>query len=107
LLTDGGGNEAAIVQEAAASSTDKAEPLHAFPPFAPVIARPRVEASTFGEKVVLRWTSVPGLAYQVQISTDLVSWVNQGSPRLAAESSDSVLVQNSGTAAFFRVIQMP
>jgi hypothetical protein len=49
------------------------------------------------------WNTQPGLTYQVQMTTDFVSWSNLGSPRFAAENSDSIYV-GSGAAGYYRVL---
>jgi hypothetical protein len=51
----------------------------------------------------LIWNTQPGLTYQVQVTTDFVSWSNLGSPRFAAENSDSIYV-GSGAAGYYRVL---
>jgi hypothetical protein len=51
----------------------------------------------------LSWSTQPGLTYQVQVTTDFISWSNLGSPRFAAESSDSIYV-GSGSAGYYRVL---
>ena len=53
--------------------------------------------------IYLHWNTQPGLTYQVQVTTDLTSWSNLGSPRFAAESSDSIYV-GSGSAGYYRVV---
>ncbi len=51
----------------------------------------------------LSWNTQPGLTYQVQVTTNLTSWTNLGSPRFAAGSSDSIYI-GSGSAGFYRVL---
>jgi hypothetical protein len=51
----------------------------------------------------LSWNTQPGLTYQVQVTTNFTSWSNLGSPRLAAESRDSIYV-GSGVAGYYRVL---
>jgi hypothetical protein len=51
----------------------------------------------------LTWNPQPGLTYQVQTSTDLSTWVNMGSPRFAAGSTDSVYIGLSN-AGYYRVM---
>ena len=53
--------------------------------------------------VYLSWNTQPGLTYQVQVTTNFTSWSNLGSPRFAAESSDSIFV-GSGAAGYYRVL---
>ena len=54
----------------------------------------------------LTWNCQPGMTYQVQKSDNLVSWTNSSSPRFAAGTTDSVLVNGSGNAAYYRVVQL-
>lgn len=51
----------------------------------------------------LSWNPQPGLIYQVQTSFELNSWVNLGSPRFAAGSSDSIFI-GGNNAAYYRVL---
>jgi hypothetical protein len=55
------------------------------------------------EGFFLTWNSQPGLIYQVQISTNLVGWINLGDPRFAAGAEDSLFV-GGGSAAFYQVL---
>lgn len=52
----------------------------------------------------LIWNTQPGLTYQVQQTTNLVSWFNLGSPRFAAGTNDSIYV--GGNAAGYYRIQL-
>jgi hypothetical protein len=51
----------------------------------------------------LNWNTQPGLTYQVQVTTDFMSWSNLGSPRFAAGSTDSIYV-GGGSAGYYRVL---
>jgi hypothetical protein len=51
----------------------------------------------------LSWNTQPGLTYQVQVTTNLTSWSNLGSPRFAAGTVDSIYV-GSGSAGYYRVL---
>jgi hypothetical protein len=51
----------------------------------------------------LTWNSRPGFTYQVQISSDFVTWTNLGQPRFAAGASDSVYVGSAGVG-YYRVV---
>ena len=53
--------------------------------------------------IYLNWNTQPGLTYQVQVTTNLTSWSNLGSPRFAAGSSDSIYV-GGGSAGYYRVL---
>ena len=60
--------------------------------------------------VNLTWTTVPGMAYQVQYKTDLTSatWLNLGGSTNATTGTTSVSVTISpGSARFYRVALMP
>jgi hypothetical protein len=51
----------------------------------------------------LSWNTQPGATYQVQSSTDLVSWSNLDAPRFAAGTTDSMNVGGS-PAGYYRVV---
>ena len=53
--------------------------------------------------IYLNWNTQPGLTYQVQVTTNLTSWSNLGSPRFAAGSGDSIYV-GGGSAGYYRVL---
>ena len=53
----------------------------------------------------LTWNPRPGLTYQVQTSTNLTGWVNTGSPRFAAGTSDSLYIGLSH-AGYYRVMRL-
>lgn len=53
----------------------------------------------------LSWNTQPGATYQVQASTNFITWSNVGSPRFAAGTNDSIFV-GGGTSAFYQVILM-
>jgi len=55
----------------------------------------------------LHWNAQPGRLYQVQRSTNLVSWTNDGAPRRANATTEWVDLTNKVPAAFYRVIQLP
>ncbi len=51
----------------------------------------------------LNWNPQPGLTYQVQTTSDLRNWINLGSPRFAAATTDSIFV--GGTpVGYYRVL---
>jgi len=62
----------------------------------------RVQPTQSGQGMFLSWPTVPGLMYQVQMTTNLVTWSNWGAPRFAAGASDSVYVGGSA-AGYYRV----
>ena len=54
----------------------------------------------------LNWNAQPGYVYQVQTSTNVSTWENLGSPRRAAGSSDSIVVDGTRSLGFYRVIRL-
>lgn len=50
----------------------------------------------------LNWNTQPGATYQVQMTTNLTSWNNVGSPRFAAGTTDSIYVGGSAVG-YYRV----
>ena len=61
------------------------------------------QLSNTKEGVFLTWNTQPGLTYQVMYTANLVTWINFGSPRFAAGTSDSVYVGGS-TSGYYRVM---
>jgi hypothetical protein len=51
----------------------------------------------------LSWNTRPGFIYQVQVATNLTSWIDVGSPRFAAGTTDSMYVGGS-SAGFYRIV---
>jgi hypothetical protein len=51
----------------------------------------------------LSWNTQPGATYQVQVTTNLNTWSNLGSPRFAAGVTDSIHV-GGGSASYYRVV---
>ena len=51
----------------------------------------------------LSWNTQPGATYQVQVTTDLKTWVNAGSARFAAGTTDSIYVGGSSNG-YYRVV---
>jgi len=54
------------------------------------------------EGMFLNWKTQPGLTYQVQVTTNLASWGNLGSPRFAPGTNDSIYV-GGAPAGYYRV----
>jgi hypothetical protein len=55
----------------------------------------------------LNWSTQPGFIYQVQTANGFGGgWVNFGSARFAAGSSDSILSSGNSNAAFYRIIRV-
>ena len=59
--------------------------------------------SLTSQGMYLSWNTQPGLTYQVQVTMNLTSWSNLGSPRFAAGTVDSIYV-GSGSAGYYRVL---
>jgi hypothetical protein len=59
------------------------------------------------EGLFLTWNPQPGLTYQVQVTTDFVSWSNlsppNDAPRFAAGNGDSIYV-GKGSGGYYRVV---
>jgi hypothetical protein len=53
----------------------------------------------------LSWNPQPGLIYQPQSSSNLVSWVNVGPPRFAAGTLDFLYV-GGGPASYYRILRL-
>lgn len=51
----------------------------------------------------LKWNTQPGFTYQVQVTTNFITWSNSGSPRFAAGTNDSIYV-GGGTAGYYRIL---
>ena len=59
-----------------------------------------------GEPIyLLHWNTQPGLTYQVQTSSDMKTWSDWQSPRLAADVVDSVAV-TKGDIQYYRVVRL-
>jgi len=65
----------------------------------------RLEMTTVPQGARLSWNTQPGLVYQVQTSSDMVTWSDFGSPRTATGLGDSVTVSPARGNAFYRVIR--
>ena len=53
----------------------------------------------------LTWNTQPGATYQIQTTTNLSTWINFGSPRFAAGTSDSIYV-GGNAAGFYQIVLM-
>ena len=55
----------------------------------------------------LTWKTVPGMVYQLQVSTGgIKTWKNSGGARFARESQDSVTLTESTSASYYRVLRL-
>lgn len=62
-----------------------------------------VQLNPTPQGIFLSWPTTPGLTYQVQVKTNLMgAWSNLGSPRFAADASDSIYV-GGAPAGYYRV----
>jgi len=53
------------------------------------------------EGMFLIWNTQPGLVYQVQMTTNLTTWGDFGSPRFAAGTNDSIFI--GGNPGYYRI----
>jgi hypothetical protein len=64
----------------------------------------RVQLSNTRQGMFLSWNTQPGLTYQVQVKTNLMTaWSDLGAPRFAAGTSDSIFV-GGGSAGYYRIV---
>jgi len=63
-----------------------------------------LEASSQGVHMV--WTTQPGSIYQIQIADALGAWTPLGGERLAAGTTDSLLVSGDTTVQMYRVVRI-
>ena len=64
----------------------------------------RIQIKSTGQGNFLNWNTQAGFIYQVQASADLSSeWVDVGSPRFAAGSSDAILLDGTTSSTYYRV----
>jgi hypothetical protein len=54
---------------------------------------------------LLHWNTQPGLTYQVQMSSDMLNWVDFQTPRFAADVADSVIVPNNNLQ-YYRLVRL-
>lgn len=54
----------------------------------------------------LEWNTQAGAVYQVQVTTDIGSWFDTGTPRLAVSTSDSISIVNDQGIAVYRVVRL-
>jgi len=58
----------------------------------------------FGKR--LNWNTQVGFVYQVQVSSDLVTWNPFGAPRFAAGTTDSAALSGTAAAEYYRVVRV-
>ncbi|MGH7988655.1 MAG: hypothetical protein ACREDS_00465 [Limisphaerales bacterium] len=61
------------------------------------------QLSNTPQGLFLTWNTQPGLTYQVQVTTNLTTWNNLGSPRFTAGTSDSIFV-GGAPSGYYRVV---
>jgi len=62
-----------------------------------------VQLTKTAQGMFVSWNTQPGATYQLQVTTNLTTWSNVGSPRFAAGTTDSVNV-GSGNNSFYHVV---
>jgi len=60
-----------------------------------------------GAALTLRWETVPGQPYDMEVSTNQTNWETLASHLLATSYSFSLTVQPAGSPRFFRVRRSP
>jgi hypothetical protein len=63
----------------------------------------QTQLGTSPQGMFLSWNTQQGLTYQVQVTTDLISWVNLGAPRFAAGTNDSIYI-GGGPTGYYRIL---
>jgi hypothetical protein len=63
----------------------------------------RTTLTNTSQGMYLIWNTQPGATYQVQVTTNFMTWSNVGTPRFAAGTSDSIFVGGS-PAGFYRIV---
>jgi hypothetical protein len=66
----------------------------------------RLQMASTPQGLSLSWNTQPGSVYQVQVTTDNVTWNNVGSPRVAGGYGDSIGVSATNGTAYYRVIRV-
>jgi hypothetical protein len=64
-----------------------------------------VQLQQTAKGLFLNWGTLPGLIYQVQVSTDLKNWSTLGGMRFAPGASDSIYI-GTGPASYYRVLRV-
>ena len=66
----------------------------------------RIRMDSTEQGLRLAWSTQPGLLYQVQLSTNLGTWLDVGSQRFAAGAEDSIPVDGSHDLVAYRVVRI-
>ena len=61
------------------------------------------QLSNTPEGMFLTWNTQPGMTYQVQVTTNFITWTNLGTPRFAADNTDSIYCGGS-SSGYYRVL---
>ncbi len=56
--------------------------------------------------MLVQYNAVAGSIYQLQFTTDLVQWSNQGSPQFAAGTVNSTVIPSTTVSTYYRVIRV-
>jgi hypothetical protein len=65
----------------------------------------RTAISSTVQGYFLTWNPQPGLTYQVQSSTNLLTWVNTGAPRFAVGNADSLYL-GLNSPGYYRILRL-
>jgi hypothetical protein len=66
-----------------------------------------IGAISAGETIKVEWNATPGSVYQVQYKEDVGGeWINIGDPITATESVESIVLENSDSAWFYRITEI-
>lgn len=66
----------------------------------------RVEITPLSQGVRVSWNSQPGLKYQLQVSTNYVTWSNHGAPVTAAGYTSQADINAAASGAAYRVVRI-
>lgn len=66
----------------------------------------RVNITSQGNGVRISWNTKPGRSYQLQTSSDYITWTNYGAIRVATAFSDYVDINSATTSAAYRVVRV-
>jgi hypothetical protein len=108
------GQSVAYATVNAMNACDQSDPGIASDPFTPIlqaVPAPNIQAPlVVGGSLQLGWASLPGVAYQVQYSTNLAqtNWVNLGASITATNNPTTTNdVVGSSSLRFYRVVASP
>jgi len=73
----------------------------------PLSSSLRVSLANSMKGKILSWNTEPGRIYQVQCSTNCLTWRDLGTPRTAAATTDFMVFGSGENSAFYRVVCLP